>query len=138
MDVFGYSLVLWHGGLYCQDSRHPSNLMTIYILTIQCGYSRLSIKEITFPVKRPGDYKRADWGLFFSFLNFFFFFFHIIFYYFSQKKTQKKTTEKNNCGRPTGHDLSHPLNRKQTFFYGQPYYVCIQPTMLTTYYECLV
>ena len=25
-----------------------------------------------FPVKRPGDYKRADWGLFFHFLIFFF------------------------------------------------------------------
>ena len=51
---------------------------------------RLSIKKM-FPVKRPGDYKRADWGLFFSFLNFFF---HIIFYYFSHIK-RKKIREKN-------------------------------------------
>ena len=42
----------------------------------------LSIKIIMFLVKRPGDYKRADWGLFFSFLQISVFF-HIIFYYFS-------------------------------------------------------
>ena len=86
---------------------------------------RLSIK-IMFPVKRPGDYKSADWGLFFSFLQFFVFFFHIIFSYFSpppppqKKKNGEKNGEKNNCGRPTGHNFSHPLDRKQTFFYGQP------------------
>ena len=33
----------------------------------------LSIQKIMFPVKRPVDYERADWGLLFSFLIFNFF-----------------------------------------------------------------
>ena len=28
--------------------------------------------------------------------------------------------EKKNCDRPTGFNFSHPLHRKQIFFYGQP------------------
>ena len=35
-----------------------------------------------------------------------------------EKKKWKK--EKKNCGRPTGFNFSHPLDRKQIFFYGQP------------------
>ena len=29
---------------------------------------------------------------------------------------QKKTEKRKICGRLTGHNLSHPLDRKQTFF----------------------
>ena len=53
--------------------------------------------------------KRCDWRLFFTnFCNF-----------FSYHK--KKVKKKKNCGLPTGFNFSHPLDRKQTFFYGQPH-----------------
>ena len=29
-------------------------------------------------------------------------------------------TNKKKCGRPTGFNFTHPVDRKQTFFYGQP------------------
>ena len=35
-----------------------------------------------------------------------------------QRKT-KKGKKKDFCGRPSGHDLGHPLDRKQTFFKGR-------------------
>ena len=51
--------------------------------------------------------------------TFFFFFFPSL-----QKWTifsyKKKTGKEKNCGRPTGFNLSHPLDRKQTYLYGQP------------------
>ena len=34
-----------------------------------------------------------------------------------KKEVEKK---KKNCGRPTGFNFSHPLDRKQIFFYRQP------------------
>ena len=37
--------------------------------------------------------------------------------FMEKKKSGKK---EKNCGRPTGFDFSHPLDRKQNFFYGQP------------------
>ena len=45
---------------------------------------------------------------------------------FSQKMANiflpnKKKMEKKNCGRPTGHNDGHPLDRKQTFLCEQPY-----------------
>ena len=35
-------------------------------------------------------------------------------------ENKKKVEKKKNCGRPTGFNYSHPLDRKQIFFYGQP------------------
>ena len=35
--------------------------------------------------------------------------------------TKKKNSEKKNCGRLASFNFSHPLDRKQTFFYGQPH-----------------
>ena len=37
---------------------------------------------------------------------------------FNVKK--KKWKKKKKCGRPTGFNFSHPLDRKQNYFYGQP------------------
>ena len=45
---------------------------------------------------------------------FFFFFFTKNGQYFPTK--QKKMWRKKNCGRPTGHNYGHPLDRKHTFF----------------------
>ena len=73
---------------------------------------RLSIKIILFPVDRPGGSKRCGWKLFFSFFQ--------KLTIFSWKK--KKSGNKKNCGRPTGFNFSHPLDRKQNFFYGQPHH----------------
>ena len=67
---------------------------------------RPPLKKMLFLVQRPGDYITAEWELFF-FANFIFFW--LKFHHFLQKK-------KKNCGRPTGHNFGHPLDRKQTFF----------------------
>ena len=77
----------------------------------------LSIRIILFSGRVTGWLKKVQLEPFFSFLQ-------------QQKKdskkghfpTQKKrkVETKKNCGRPTGFNFSHPLDRKQTFFYGQP------------------
>ena len=36
---------------------------------------------------------------------------------------KKKWKKEKNCGRPSGHNFGHPLDRNQTFFYGQPHYM---------------
>ena len=35
-------------------------------------------------------------------------------------KPKKRKRKKKKRGRPSGHDLGHPLDGKQTFFLGQP------------------
>ena len=80
--------------------------------------------------------------------NFFFFFFSIFqvqfFSIFSPKNTHTQRREKKRTfsGRPTGHNFGHPLDRKQTFFHGQPDYKtppCLPithiPTPLTPSYK---
>ena len=71
--------------------------------------TRPLFKKMLFPVQRPGEDITAEWELFlFHFANSFFFVKN--FNIFLKKK------EKKNCGRPTGHNFGHPLDRKQTFF----------------------
>ena len=49
---------------------------------------RPSLKKMLFPVYRPGDYKRADWELFFHFCNFLFFLtLFLLFSYIKKTKT---------------------------------------------------
>ena len=47
-----------------------------------------------------------------------------LFFHFCQKKNgplkKKKKWKKKNCGRPTGFNFSHPLDRKQNFFMDSP------------------
>ena len=67
-----------------------------------------TLKTILFPVQRPGVYITAEWELFFFILppkNLV-----VKVSLFSYQKKKKK-----NCGRPTGHNFGHPLDRKQTF-----------------------
>ena len=52
-------------------------------------------------------------GNFFFAILFAIYFFAIFFYYFHTKKKKEKN---RFCGRTTGHNFDHPLDRKQTFF----------------------
>ena len=54
----------------------------------------------------------------FTFANNFFFLPKIDNIFLQQQK--KSGEKKKNCGRPTGCNYGDPLDRKQTFFYGQP------------------
>ena len=71
--------------------------------------------------RAAGWLKKVRLGTFFFIFakKLFFFFFSKNGQYFptNKKKSGKKT---KNCGRPTGFNFSHPLDRKQTFFYGHP------------------
>ena len=95
-------------GGYSRDHINPS------------GQARL--KKNLFLVERPGDLKKGATGDFF--------FFHFckqkqknsnIDNIFLPNKTKKYGGGGGDCGRPTGHNYGHPLDRKQTlFFCGQP------------------
>ena len=62
--------------------------------------------------------KGATRDFFFSFLQFFFFKWTI----FTYPPTKMRAEGGGGiCGRLTGHNFGHPLDRKQIFFYGQPY-----------------
>ena len=74
---------------------------------------RPAFTKMLFHVQRPGENVRGDWELFFHVCNFSFF--SILFSLFS---CQKKTEKKQFCGRPTGHNFSHPLDRKHIFLKG--------------------
>ena len=52
-----------------------------------------------------------------TFFSHFSHFLNINFYKFCIKN---KNGKKRFCGRSIGHNIGHPLDRKQTFFYGQP------------------
>ena len=73
---------------------------------------KATLKKMLFPVQRPGENSCADWDLFFLIYDFFPPKVLVIFLQ-KKRKTEKK---KRICGRPSGHDLGHPLHRKQTFF----------------------
>ena len=70
-----------------------------------------------FPVYRPGGYIRADWELFPPFI---FPFLYFLFSHTKKKTKKKKIRKKRFCVRLTGHNFDHLLEKKQTFFYGQP------------------
>ena len=60
--------------------------------------------------------KGATGDFFFSFLQK-----KLVFFFPKMENTKKKNVKKKkNCGHPTGHNFGHPLDRKHTFFYGQP------------------
>ena len=74
-------------------------------------YIRPPLKKILFPVQRPGVCRIGTF--FFILLQFFFRYFQN-FIIFLQKK-QRNGKKKRFCGRPTGHNLGHPLDRKPFF-----------------------
>ena len=72
-----------------------------------------------FPVQRPGEDITAEWELFFFSLPIFLFL--VKNFKISLQKIRGGTKEKKkNCGRATGHNFCHPLDRRQTFFLGWP------------------
>ena len=70
---------------------------------------RSPLEKMLFLVQRPGEDITAEWDLFFLL-----FFGLKNFNIFSPNNNNKK----RYCGRPTGHNFGHPLDRKQTFFKG--------------------
>ena len=56
-----------------------------------------------FPVQRPVSFlQKEKWTI------------------FSYQKKKNVGKKRKKCSRPTGHNFGHPLDRKHTFFYGQP------------------
>ena len=52
---------------------------------------------------------------------------------FMEKK--KEWEKKQMCGRPTGFNFSHPLDRKQNFCYGQPNRGVVRGGVVSTLYK---
>ena len=80
---------------------------------------RPPLKKKVFLIQRLGENIRADWDPFF---RFFFFLegtlFFDFFFFFQKKISNFLKKKKRICGRPGGHALGHPLDRRQAFFKG--------------------
>ena len=84
------------------------NIMYVYPRRTKLALDpQATLKKMLFPVQWPGDYITVEWELLFFICHFS----PIIF-------LPPKHGRKRFCGRPTGHNFGHPLDRKQTFFKG--------------------
>ena len=76
---------------------------------------KASLKKKSVSGGPAGCLKKGRLETFFFNFSFFFFFFSKSGQYFPTKPKKKKEKKRKNCGRPTGHNYGHPLDRKQTF-----------------------